>query len=145
MRTGRPVAKIELSAEVAGVLEGYMQRRKTTQALAARARIVVGFGDCERVARDRDSPLAVPPEVASQTRRRVPCLFLLTPLRNRDAMGLARAAGHLVVDPAVGLPQPDLEWNRRRRAQPLNDQGVVAVAAAHPLRCRQSYSDKDRH
>jgi len=28
MRTGRPVAKIELSAEVAGILEGYTQRRK---------------------------------------------------------------------------------------------------------------------
>src|SRR5215471_15741078 len=34
MRTGRPVAKIELSAEVAGILEGYTQRRKTAQALA---------------------------------------------------------------------------------------------------------------
>jgi hypothetical protein len=39
MRTGRPVAKIELSAEVAGILEGYTQRRKTAQALALRARI----------------------------------------------------------------------------------------------------------
>jgi len=42
MRTGRPVAKIELSAEVAGILEGYTQRRKTAQALALRARIVLG-------------------------------------------------------------------------------------------------------
>ena len=41
MRTGRPVAKIELSAEVAGILEGYTQRRKTAQALALRARIVL--------------------------------------------------------------------------------------------------------
>ena len=39
---GRPVAKIELSAEVAGILEGYTQRRKTAQALALRARIVLG-------------------------------------------------------------------------------------------------------
>ena len=38
MRTGRPVAKIELSAEIAGILEGYTQRRKTAQALALRAR-----------------------------------------------------------------------------------------------------------
>jgi transposase len=38
----RPVAKIELSSEVAGVLEGYAQRRKTAQALALRARIVLG-------------------------------------------------------------------------------------------------------
>ena len=29
MRTGRPVAKIELSSEVAGILEGYARRRKT--------------------------------------------------------------------------------------------------------------------
>src|SRR5215831_14330193 len=42
MRTGRPVAKIELSAKVAGILEGYTQRRKTAQALALRARIVLG-------------------------------------------------------------------------------------------------------
>src|SRR5215510_15928930 len=42
MRTGRPVAKIELSAEVAGVLESDTQRRKTAQALALRARIVLG-------------------------------------------------------------------------------------------------------
>jgi transposase len=42
MRTGRPVAKIELSNEVAGILEGYAQRRKTAQALALRARIVLG-------------------------------------------------------------------------------------------------------
>jgi hypothetical protein len=36
MRTGRPVAKIELSSEVAGILESYTQRRKTAQALALR-------------------------------------------------------------------------------------------------------------
>ena len=42
MRTGRPVAKIELSSEFAGILEGYAQRRKTAQALASRARIVLG-------------------------------------------------------------------------------------------------------
>ena len=42
MRTGRPVAKIELSAEAAGILEGYTRRRKTAQALALRARIVLG-------------------------------------------------------------------------------------------------------
>lgn len=42
MRTGRPVVKIELSTEVAGILEGYTQRRKTALALALRARIVLG-------------------------------------------------------------------------------------------------------
>ena len=42
MRTGRPVAKIELSSEVAGIPEGYTRRRKTAQALALRARIVLG-------------------------------------------------------------------------------------------------------
>ena len=39
---GRPAAKIELSSEIAGILEGYTQRRKTAQALALRARIVLG-------------------------------------------------------------------------------------------------------
>jgi transposase len=33
---------MELSAEVAGILEGYTERRKTAQALALRARIVLG-------------------------------------------------------------------------------------------------------
>jgi transposase len=42
MRTGRPVAKIELSSEVASALHGFAQRRKTAQALALRARIVLG-------------------------------------------------------------------------------------------------------
>jgi transposase len=42
MRTGRPAARIELSAEIAGILEGYAQRRKTAQALALRARIALG-------------------------------------------------------------------------------------------------------
>jgi transposase len=42
MRTGRPVARIELSAEVSAILGGYVQRRKTAQALALRARIVLG-------------------------------------------------------------------------------------------------------
>jgi hypothetical protein len=34
-----------LSAEVAGILEGYTQRRKTVQAFALRARIVLGPDD----------------------------------------------------------------------------------------------------
>jgi len=42
MRTGRPVAEIELSGGVAGILEGYTKRRKTAQAVALRARIVLG-------------------------------------------------------------------------------------------------------
>jgi hypothetical protein len=36
------LTKIELSAAVAGILEGYTQRRRTAQALALRARIVLG-------------------------------------------------------------------------------------------------------
>ncbi len=39
---GMRTAKIELPAEVAGILESYMQRRKTAPALALRARIVLG-------------------------------------------------------------------------------------------------------
>ena len=42
MRTCRRVVKIELWDEDAGILEGYTQRRKTAQALALRARIVLG-------------------------------------------------------------------------------------------------------
>ena len=42
MRTGRPVGKIALSAEVAEILEGYTRRRRTAQALALRARIILG-------------------------------------------------------------------------------------------------------
>ena len=36
------MASIELPDEVAGILEGYTQRRKTAQAVALRARIVLG-------------------------------------------------------------------------------------------------------
>ena len=42
MRTGRPVGKIALSAEVAEILGGYTRRRRTAQALALRARIILG-------------------------------------------------------------------------------------------------------
>jgi transposase len=42
MRRGRPAAKIKLSSEIAGILKGYTRRRKTAQALALRARIVLG-------------------------------------------------------------------------------------------------------
>jgi len=63
MRTGRPVAKIELSAEVAGILEGYTQRRKTAQALALRARIVLGcaagLSNQAVAARERVTPQTV--------------------------------------------------------------------------------------
>jgi transposase len=63
MRTGRPVAKIELSAEAAGILEGYTQRRKTAQALALRARIVLGcaagLSNKAVAARERVTPQTV--------------------------------------------------------------------------------------
>jgi len=42
MRTGRQVAEIELSGDVAGILEGYTKRRKTAQVVALRARIGLG-------------------------------------------------------------------------------------------------------
>jgi transposase len=63
MRTGRPVAKIELSAEIAGILEGHTQRRKTAQALALRARIVLacasGLSNKAVAARERVTPQTV--------------------------------------------------------------------------------------
>jgi len=63
MRTGRPVTRIELSAEVAGVLESYTQRRKTAQALALRARIVLGcaagLSNQAVAARERVTPQTV--------------------------------------------------------------------------------------
>src|ERR1700756_1344844 len=63
MRTGRPVAKIELSAEIAGILKGYIQRRKTAQALALRARIVLGcaagLSNKAVAARERVTPQTV--------------------------------------------------------------------------------------
>src|SRR5512133_1840673 len=63
MRTGRPVAKIELSAEVTDILDGYAQRRKTAQALALRARIVLGcaagLSNKAVAARERVTPQTV--------------------------------------------------------------------------------------
>src|SRR5215469_5168457 len=63
MRTGRPVAKIELSSEVAGIVEGYTRRRKTAQALALRARIVLscaaGLGNKAVAAHERVTPQTV--------------------------------------------------------------------------------------
>ena len=63
MRTGRRVAKIALSAEIAGILEGYTQRRKTAQALALRARIVLacatGLSNKAVAARERVTPQTV--------------------------------------------------------------------------------------
>src|SRR5215472_901510 len=63
MRTGRPVAKIEMSAEIAGILEGYTQRRKTAQVLALRARIVLGcaagLSNKAVAAHERETPQTV--------------------------------------------------------------------------------------
>jgi transposase len=63
MRTGRPVAKVELSAEVTDILDGYAQRRKTAQALALRARIVLGcaagLSNKAVAARERVTPQTV--------------------------------------------------------------------------------------
>ena len=57
------MAKIELSAELAGILEGYTQRRKTAQALASRARIVfgcaAGLSNQAVAARERVTPQTV--------------------------------------------------------------------------------------
>jgi hypothetical protein len=62
MRTGRPVARIELSAEVASILEGYTKRRKTAQALALRARparLRAGLSNKAVAARERVTPQTV--------------------------------------------------------------------------------------
>ena len=63
MRTGRPVGKIELSSEDARILEGHTQRRKTAQALALRARIVLGcaagLSNQAVAARERVTPQTV--------------------------------------------------------------------------------------
>ena len=46
----------------------------------------------------------------------------------------AQSAGHLVIDPSVGLFQPDLERDRRGPTQAFDDQRIIAVASAHALR-----------
>src|SRR5213593_4593402 len=48
-----------------------------------------------------------------------------------------RAARHLLLDPPIGLLEPVLERDRRLPAEPLADQRVVAVPAAHALRRRE--------
>ena len=57
------MVKIELSAEIAGILQGYTQRRKTAQALALRARIVLGcaagLSNKAVAARERVTPQTV--------------------------------------------------------------------------------------
>src|SRR5207253_2663596 len=47
-----------------------------------------------------------------------------------------RAAREPLVDPAVRLLEPGLERGRRLPAEPLEDERVVAVAAADSLRSR---------
>jgi winged helix-turn helix protein len=42
MRTGRPIAALSLAVEERATLEGWARRPKTAQALAQRARIVLG-------------------------------------------------------------------------------------------------------
>src|SRR5262245_13773136 len=46
-----------------------------------------------------------------------------------------RLGRHLLVDPRVGFPHPRFECDRRRPAEALPNQCVVAVAATHTLRC----------
>ena len=79
------VAKIELTAEITGILEGYTQRRKTAQALALRARIVLGCA-----AGLSNKAVAVPERVTPRTvgkwRRRL-VEHGLDGLRRRAAAG----------------------------------------------------------
>src|SRR5215471_12406866 len=100
MRTGRPVAKIELSAEVAGILEGYTQRRKTAQALALRARIVLGcaagLSNKAVAAHER-----VTPQTVGKWRRRF----------------VERGLDGLLDEPSGGAPQ-NRRWQGRKRHPP---------------------------
>src|ERR1700757_1747949 len=70
MRTGRPVAKIELSAEIAGILKGKTKRRKRARPRASRARIgrgcPAGLSNKAVAARER-----VTPSPAGMWRRRL--------------------------------------------------------------------------
>ena len=45
MRRGRPIPELTLSAEERETLQGWAQRRKTAQALALRARIVLACAE----------------------------------------------------------------------------------------------------
>lgn len=63
MARGRPLPPLEVSDEVRRVLEGYARRRKTSQQLALRARIVLRCADGESnmmVAHQLDTTRAKP-------------------------------------------------------------------------------------
>ncbi len=120
MRTGRPVAKIELSAEVAGILEGYTQRRKTAQALALRARIVLacaaGLSNKAVAARER-----VTPQTVGKWRRR----FVehgLDGLLDEPRPGVPRKIDDAVVESVIvrtleSQPPDATHWSTRSMAR----------------------------
>lgn len=120
MRTGRPVAQIELSAEVADILEGYTQRRKTAQALALRARIVLGcaagLGNKAVAARER-----VTPQTVGKWRRR----FIergLDGLLDEPRPGVPRQIDDATVESVVALtlesqPSGATHWSTRSMAR----------------------------
>jgi hypothetical protein len=119
MRTGRPVAKIEMSAEVAGILEGYTQRRKTAQALALRARIVLdcaaGLSNKAVAARER-----VTPQTVGKWRRR---------FAERGLMGCSTSRGQEC--PAkLTMPRPKASLYRHWRGD-RREPRIGARAAWH--------------
>ena len=68
MQRGRPIPKLILTAEERETLQGWAQRRKTAQALALRARIVLACaeGKSNTTVRTalRDEPVRGQPHVA---------------------------------------------------------------------------------
>ena len=120
VRTGRPVAKIELTAAVAGILEGYTQRRKTAQALALRARIVLacasGLSNKVVAARER-----VTVQTVGKWRRR----FVergLNGLRDEPRPGVPRKIDDAVVESVIvrtleSQPPAATHWSTRSMAR----------------------------
>ena len=141
VRTGRPVAKIELTAAVAGILEGYTQRRKTAQALALRARIVLacasGLSNKVVAARER-----VTVQTVGKWRRR----FVergLDGLRDEPRPGVPRKIDDAVVESVIvrtleSQPPAATHWSTRSMARHSGIRPRASAVSGAPSACSRT-------
>jgi transposase len=120
MRTGRPLRRLDLSAADRGMLEGYARRGKTAQALASRARIVLGCASGLS-----NKAVAAHERVSEQTVGKWRRRFLdrgIDGLLDEPRPGVARTIGDakvesVIVETLERLPPGATHWSTRSMAR----------------------------
>lgn len=147
MRTGRPKASLVISAEQREELERWTRRRKTAQALALRARIVLSCGEGRDNA-DVAEALGVTRQTVGRWRRR----FIekgVDGLLDEPRPGAPRQISDAKIDKVITLtlesqPKDATHWSNRSlaRATGLSRSSIARIWRAFGLRPHRTESFK---